>query len=148
MSGTGTTALPARRSVLEQVASLAALAAAALGCWFAWLGWDTTYDIDPTTGDASGPYQIWQILGCVASLSVLTALAARRLWPPAVVTTIALAFTLGFAYSAATSPEDDGLWPIGAALVFVGTLAGAVLVAAAVWRGPRPKEQKSRRTMA
>jgi len=127
----------ARRTRPRQAALLVALAALTLGCWFAWLGWDTAYNVDPSTGEASGPYEIWQILGCVVTLTVLTALAVRRLWPPAVITTIALVFTLGFSYSAAISPEDDGLWPIGAAMVFVGTLAGALLVAAAVGRGPR-----------
>jgi len=39
--------------------------------WWAWLGRDTGYQVDPVTGATSGPYQVWQVVGCVLCLAVL-----------------------------------------------------------------------------
>ena len=100
----------------------------AAACWFAWMGWDTQYQTDPATGDVTGPYEAWQVVGCVVCLAVVTVLAARVLggWRAAV--TVALAFTAAWSITQA-SADESGLWLVGAALVLVGTAAGAGLVA-------------------
>lgn len=117
---------------------VAALALGTAALWAAWLGWDRTYDVDPVTGDQTGPYQPWQVVGCVVSLVVLSALAARWLNLWAIVITVSLVFTLAFAVSGATSPEADGLWAVGAVMVFFGAAIGSAIVGGvskALWRG-------------
>ncbi len=101
-------------------------AAAALGLWFAWLGWDTEYDVDPATGNLSGPYSWWQVAGFVLSAGALV-LAARRFLPPAV---NAAAVSLGAAGGSALSSraDDSGLAAIGVVLILLGTAAGTVLL--------------------
>ncbi|MFD0821290.1 hypothetical protein ACFQ0D_23955, partial [Micromonospora zhanjiangensis] len=47
------------------------LAAASLAAWWLWLGTDRRYETDPTTGATTGPYQPWQVAGCVLTLVAL-----------------------------------------------------------------------------
>ncbi len=56
------------------VPGLALLTAA---CWWGWLAWDHSYRHDPVTGVSSGPYEGWQVVGCVVSLIVLATSAMR-----------------------------------------------------------------------
>ena len=112
-------------------------AATALGLWFAWLGWDTEYDVDPNTGNLSGPYSWWQVAGFVLSAGSLV-LAAGRFLPAAVNTAaISLGVAAGFALSART--DDSGLAAIGVVLILLGTAAGTVLLLALarLFRGRR-----------
>lgn len=108
-------------------ALVAVLAAAS---WLAWAGWDTQYRTDPVTGDVTGPYETWQVVGCAVSLVAVTLLGVRllaRRW--AVVLTVAVAFTLAWSATSAAA-DDSGLWVVGAVLVLLGTAAGAAVVAA------------------
>ncbi|MBB2925436.1 hypothetical protein [Cellulomonas cellasea] len=107
---------------------LAALAVLGAACWFAWLGNDTTYQVDPATGVASGPYEAWQVLGCVLSLAVAVVLGTVRLGGPTTVVVTTLAFTV--AWSVTASADESGLWLVGALLVLVGVAVGASGVAA------------------
>jgi hypothetical protein len=52
------------------------IAAAAVAAYWGWLGWDTEYRVDPVTHVESGPYEAWQVIGCVLTLVVVAAVAA------------------------------------------------------------------------
>lgn len=112
----------------DRVLRTAALAVLAAACWFAWLAWDTTYQVDPATGVASGPYEAWQVLGCVLSLAVAVVIGTAVLGGRVTVVVTTLAFT--FAWSVTASSDGSGLWLVGALLVLVGVAVGASVVAA------------------
>ncbi|MEV4657061.1 hypothetical protein [Micromonospora sp. NPDC049301] len=107
------------------------LAVATVGVWLLWLGWDTEYTIDPETGSSSGPYEPWQVIGCVLTLALLAALAARRLSPWLVAPVMTVAFTAAWSWRAATS-DDSGLWAVGAVLVLIGMAIGSTAVSLGV----------------
>lgn len=105
------------------------IAVVTVTAYLAFLGWDQHKDFDPVTQHESGPYEAWQVLGIGL---VLAAVAfAAGWWRQAVVAAVVLPITLTacFAVDAATDPRPDGLWPIGAAMVAVGSLFGTVAVA-------------------
>ena len=107
-----------------RTALVAVLSAA---CWFAWLAWDTTYQVDPVTGVASGPYEAWQVLGCVLSLAAVVVLGSLKLGPWWTVLTVTVAFTVTFSVTA--SSDETGLWGVGALLVAFGVAAGSTVLA-------------------
>ena len=113
-----------RASVAWRAALVAVLSAA---CWFAWFGWDTTYQVDPATGVASGPYEAWQVLGCVLSLAAVVVLGSLVLGPWWTVLTATVAFTVAFSVTA--SSDETGLWGVGALLVAFGVAAGSTVLA-------------------
>ena len=104
-----------RRTALGSVACLVA----AFGTWMAWFAWDTVRDVRPGTTDTTGPYDLWQGIGAAATLLVLIVVALRWLTAVSVVLAVSLGFTAGFTFSAATDPEADGLYVIGAGLLLV-----------------------------
>lgn len=115
---------------MRRLAGSAVLAVAAAACWWAWLAWDRTYQRDPVTGVASGPYEAWQVVGCVLCLVAVTVVATSRLPLWIVVPVVPMAFTAAWVLTAA--PYDPtGLWAVGAVLVLVATFAGTVLVGGA-----------------
>ncbi|NEN76912.1 hypothetical protein G3T38_01335 [Nocardioides zeae] len=107
---------------------VAVLSAAA---WFGWMGWDDEYQVDTATNQVSGPYEAWQVVGCVVTLLVVGVVAARWWRPFATATVLSLAFTVAWSVTAAAE-DDTGLWGVGAVLVLVGTAAASLLVAAVV----------------
>lgn len=109
---------PAERLVLG--AGLAVLTAA---CWWAWMAWDRGYQTDPATGSTSGPYEVWQVAGCVVCLVVLCVAATVRIPAWLVVPVMPVAFTAAWSWTAAGA-DGTGLWVIGAVLVFVGMVVG------------------------
>ncbi|MCX4470725.1 hypothetical protein C5N14_25200 [Micromonospora sp. MW-13] len=115
------------------------LAVATVGTWWAWLGWDTEYTVDPVTDSVSGPYEVWQVVGCVLSLVVIAAVGGWTLSPWLVAPVMTVAFTVAWAWQAATS-DDSGLWAVGALLVLFGMAAGTTAVSAGVrlFRRHRP----------
>ena len=125
---------PARTAV--RLALVAVLSAA---CWLAWTGWDTQRDVDPVTGATSGPYEAWQVLGCVVSLAAVTVLAVRALGTGRAVVTVAAAFTLAWVATSAAA-DESGLWLVGAVLVLLGTAAGAGVVALVVTAARRRRD--------
>lgn len=100
-----------------------ALALLTASCWWAWMAWDNSYQTDPAAGTTSGPYQAWQVIGCVVCLIALGVGATVRLPAWLVVPIMPIAFTAAWSWTAA-SADDSGLWAVGAMLVFVGMLAG------------------------
>lgn len=121
----GPGAAPARRSLAASGLGLATAA-----CWLAWFAWDRQGDVD-ASGHRSGPYEPWQVAGCVVCLVALAVVARRWLPAAAVVVVIPVVFTAAWSVTAATTPSPDAnLWPVGAVLVLLGTAAGSVVVTA------------------
>ncbi|MEU8393250.1 hypothetical protein, partial [Micromonospora sp. NPDC048843] len=112
------------------------LAAATVGAWILWLGWDTRYTVDAQTGASSGPYEPWQVIGCVLTLVLLAALAGTRLSPWLVAPVMTVAFTAVWSWRAAGT-DDSGLWVVGGILVLVGMAAGSTVVSLAGRGGGR-----------
>lgn len=102
--------------------------AAACALWFVWLGWDTAYDVDPDTGNLSGPYAWWQVAGFVLSAGALVFTAGRFLPAAAIVPATALGIAGGFALSARA--DDSGLAAIGVVMILCGSAGGAALLLA------------------
>ena len=118
------------------------VAAAVALVYAGFLGWDQARDVDPGTGATTGPYGTAQVLACGVAFLLVVALGGARA-PVASAVTGPLSFTVLWSVDAAAYPDGDGLWPVGAVLVFGGTTAGAVLavlLAEALARraGPRP----------
>ena len=124
-------ARPQHRRNRARWAWVALVALGTLAIWGGWLGWDQSYDVDPATGRQSGPYQRWQVIGCVMCLVLLAAIAARWLRLLPVVLTMSVVFSLAFAVDGATSSEADGLWGVGAVMVFIGVAVGSAIVGGA-----------------
>jgi hypothetical protein len=106
---------------------VAVLAILTVVAWWLWLGHDTEYQIDPATGMSSGPYEAWQVGGCVLSVAVLAIVGGLFLRPWAVVATMTIVFTGSWSSTAATA-DESGLWLVGAVLVFVGMASGSALL--------------------
>jgi hypothetical protein len=98
------------------------------------MGWDTEYQVDPVTQSSSGPYEPWQVIGCVVTLLALAIAGALRLSPWTVIATMTIAFTGAWVVSAARS-DDSGLWAIGAILVAIGMAGGSAITAFAARAG-------------
>jgi hypothetical protein len=132
--------MPAKK-FFRATAGLFALAAATVFTWWAWLGRDTTMQLDPRTGDYSGPYTTAQVAGAVLTLAALLVLAVLLrvpALPAAAVMTVA--FTAAWTVQAA-GEDESGLFLVGAILVLVGMTAGTTVVAlitAALRRRRRP----------
>ncbi len=124
---------------LRTGAGVVLLAVLTAACWWGWLAWDDEYQIDPSTGYASGPYEAWQVIGCVLCLLVLAVVAALRLPLIAVVATMTLSFTIAWTVTAAGA-DETGLFGVGAILVFIGMACATTLVASVV-RAMRPRRQ-------
>ncbi|MFI2202889.1 hypothetical protein ACH47Z_19335 [Streptomyces sp. NPDC020192] len=104
---------------------LPALAASA--AWAVWLGWDQHRDVHPD-GTTTGPYQAWQVAGLVLTLLATVCWAAWRHHAVGAV----LGTTAGLTVAAYADWSDDssGLFVIGVGLVMLGSLVGALIVAA------------------
>ena len=96
--------------------------------YLCWLGWDQEYDRHPD-GHLTGPYQAWQVVGLAACIGVGAAWAGwrRHPWVGALVSSVVL--TTCWSVDAATDEPNQGLWPIGAFFVSMGSLFGTTLVA-------------------
>lgn len=101
--------------------------------WWAWMGWDTEMTVDPVTGNQTGPYEAWQVIGsalCVAALVI----AATLVWGPLVA---AAATTVGYTSGwmvTAFGEDEQGLAIVGGGLVLIGVAASSTLVAALTCR--------------
>jgi hypothetical protein len=107
-----------------RVLGVPGLAVLSVAAWSLWLGWDHEYQTDPATGVSSGPYEAWQVAGCVLSLVAIAIVGGLLLGPWLVVPTMTVAFTGAWSASAA-STDDTGLWVVGAGLVFIGLALGS-----------------------
>lgn len=91
------------------------------------MAWDQSYQVDLATGERSGPYEAWQVIGCALCLVVVCAIGTVRLPVWLVVPIVTLAFTGAWSWTAAGN-DSSGLWVIGALFVLVGMVVGTVLV--------------------
>ncbi|MEN3614594.1 hypothetical protein AAH979_34280 [Plantactinospora sp. ZYX-F-223] len=101
----------------------------ALAYW-AFLGWDQQKETDPVTGAQTGPYSAWQVLGLGVVLALLVFETGRRGRPWLAGIAVSAVLTVAFSVDAATDPDGDGLWVVGAVLVALGSALGTGLVAA------------------
>ena len=108
--------------------------------WAGWLAWDTEYDLDPVTDTTSGPYQPWQVIGCVLTLLAAAVVAGPAARPTVAAVVVTVPFTGAWAVSAALT-DDSGLFVVGAVLVAaalcVGTWGVALLTGAVLRRRAR-----------
>lgn len=131
---------PARhlRNDLAWALGVAVLSAAA---WFGWMGWDDEYQVDRATNEVSGPYEAWQVVGCVLTLLVVGVVAAHRWRPFGTALVLPVAFALAWSVTAA-SEDDSGLWVVGAVLVLLGTAVASLVVVAVVAAIPTTREPR------
>ncbi|MDQ1103512.1 hypothetical protein [Nocardioides zeae] len=123
----------AHRPSLRDLAWGIAVAVLAAAAWCGWMGWDDEYQVDAATNEISGPYEAWQVVGCVLTLLVLGVVAARWWRPFATAIVLSVSFTVAWSVTATTmDDEETGLWMIGAVMVLVGTSAVSLLLAAMV----------------
>ncbi|MFB9927979.1 hypothetical protein ACFORO_19830 [Amycolatopsis halotolerans] len=115
------------RSVLGAIV----LAGLTVATWWSWLGSDTTYQVDPVTGQRTGPYEPWQVAGCVLCLVVL-AVAGTMIGLPrwVVVPVMSVVFTAAWS-GAAIAADSSGLWGVGALMVAIGMVVGSYVVVSA-----------------
>lgn len=99
-------------------------AAVAGVAWFGWLGWDTGYHVDAETGAVSGPYEVWQVAGSVATLVAAVFAGARLTSSPLPFVVAPAVYLASFAVTSAAR-DSTGTWLVGALLLAVGTAAGA-----------------------
>jgi hypothetical protein len=113
----------------RQVAAGCLSAVVSGAAYTGFLAWDTQYYLG-ADGTLHGPYQAWQVIGVVLVLAIVGFVSGlRAVWVPVVVAATVVV-TVGFSISGATSPQNDGLWPVGSMLVLIGTAAGMSLLAA------------------
>ena len=115
---------------------------ATLADCLAWLGWQRAKHLGPD-GYLHGPYDPWQVAGFIVVVGVIVVAAASRGYAKVAVVSTTLVVTLFFSAQGATDPRSDGLWPIGAILVAVGTACGTSLAVTPVllWRRVRPRSE-------
>lgn len=103
------------------------LAGACFGAYWGWLGWDQTYQRDPVTGVASGPYEPWQVVGCVLSLALVAVVAGLVRQVAGAMVVMPIAFTIAWSIPAQAS-DDTGLWGAGAIMILMGMAVGVCVV--------------------
>ncbi len=111
-----------------RAALLAVLLMGAFGAYWGWLGWDQEYQRDPLNGQASGPYEAWQVIGCALTLAGLALGAGALLCRGLALAVLPAAFTVAWSVPAA-HVDDTGLWGVGAFMILLGALVGSAVLA-------------------
>ncbi len=96
--------------------------------WWIFLGRDVVREVDPATGNVTGPYGAPQVIACVLVLIALVVVGTLAAPAWVAVLAVAVPFTAAWTIQAQAT-DDSGLWAVGAVLVLVGTLAGGAVVA-------------------
>jgi hypothetical protein len=96
--------------------------------WWIFLGRDVVREVDPATGNVTGPYEAPQEIACVLVLAALVVVGTLSAPAWAAVLAVAVPFTAAWTIQAQAT-DDSGLWAVGALLVLLGTLAGGAVVA-------------------
>lgn len=97
--------------------------------WWIFLGRDVVREVDPGTGNVTGPFAAPQVIACVLVLVALVVVGTVSAPAWVAVLAVAVPFTAAWTIQAQAT-DDSGLWAVGALLVLLGTLAGGALVAA------------------
>jgi len=106
---------------------VALLAGACFGAYWGWLGWDQAYQRDPVTGVTSGPYEPWQVVGCVLSLALVAVVAGLVRQAVVAMVVMPIAFTIAWSIPAQAS-DDTGLFGVGAIMILIGMAVGVGVV--------------------
>ncbi|WP_327281212.1 MULTISPECIES: hypothetical protein [unclassified Streptomyces] len=101
----------------------------AAAAWAAWLGWDQHRDVHPD-GSVTGPYEAWQVIGLMLTLSAFVAWGAFRGHPASAVLGTTVGLTAASYYD--WSDDASGLFALGVGMIAVGTLAGSSALTALV----------------
>ena len=110
-----------------------ALAVVTAAAYSAFLAWDSEYQIDPVTKVASGPYEAWQVIGLGAVCVIAAAIAGWHRQTLLVVLVMPLVLMIAFILTAmADKSTGDGLFMVGAIMMFVGSFVGLGIVSAVV----------------
>jgi hypothetical protein len=117
------------------------VAAATVAAELAWLPADARKTPGPD-GNLHGPYTAGEVTGLVVTLLVIAVLgtlllprlrgAAGWLQPIGVAAALTGGLTVTWSAVAAADPQGDGLWPVGAFLVLLGSAIGSAAVTYAV----------------
>jgi len=114
----------ASTSVARSLIGFVLVALATVGTYFAFLGRDTTMNVDPATGVASGPWTTAQVAGCLGTLLiVLMAGILLRVPPLVAAASMTVSFVAAWAVQAGAD-DESGLFLVGATLVFAGMAVG------------------------
>ncbi|MFP5022344.1 hypothetical protein [Pseudonocardia phyllosphaerae] len=130
------------RGLVPRLGAAAVLALATASCWWVWMAWDHDYRIDPVTGEAVGPYEAWQVIGCGVCLVAVCVVATLRLPVWIVVLVMPIAFMWAWAATAA-STDSTGLWLVGAFMMLAGGVPLVALVSS-LTHLVRPRERTGR----
>ncbi|MBG6136423.1 hypothetical protein IW245_002617 [Longispora fulva] len=127
--------IPSGRALsFRQASGFLLVAVASVLVWYAWLGWDTEYQVNAVTNETSGPYETWQVIGCVLSLLVLLVGAVLvGLAPLTASAALTLAFTSAWTAQAA-STDDTGLFAVGTVMILFGLGASSTVTSLATAR--------------
>ncbi|MFE2163526.1 hypothetical protein ACFXB3_00335 [Streptomyces sp. NPDC059447] len=101
----------------------------AVSAWAAWLGWDQHRDVQPD-GSVTGPYEAWQVIGLVLTLSAAVTWAALRGHAGSAVLGITAGLTVACAYD--WSDDSSGLFALGVVMVMVGTFTATSALSALI----------------
>lgn len=115
---------------------------AAIGGYLGFLGWDQQ-QARGADGYLHGPYQAWQVVSLVVVLGGAAIWSGWRRHQFVGTIAAAVVMTVAWSIDAATSPGNDGLWPVGAVLIAVGTAVGFLAMSSLMARGSRG--QRTRR---
>lgn len=106
------------------------LAATTVAAWWVFLGRDTTMQLDPATGNYSGPWTTAQVAGCgLTLLALLAGAVLAGLRPLLAAGVVTVAFVVPWTVQAAAT-DETGMYGVGAALILIGMGFGSWLVAA------------------
>lgn len=128
-SGRGT--LSHMTAALRQLVAVAAIAVLTVLSYLAWLDWDQKKDRIPGTSSFEGPYEAWQVIGLALTLAALAVVASLRRAAVVAGVVIPVVLTIAWSVDAANAKSfGANLWPIGAAFLAAGSVAGIALVCA------------------
>jgi hypothetical protein len=119
------------RPPLEQGACLILIVLLTAGLWFGWFAWDTEYQHhgyhSTTTGEKTGPYEVWQGVGAFLCSLPVIGLAYRLLHFVVALVVLPASFTLAW-ISTASAVATSPLWAVGAVYLAVGTTFGVAIM--------------------
>ncbi|MFB6616227.1 hypothetical protein ACIGFK_04280 [Streptomyces sp. NPDC085524] len=113
----------------------------AVSAWAGWLGWDQHRDVHPD-GSVTGPYEAWQVIGLVLTLSAAVAWATLRGHATSAVLGVTAGLTVACAYD--WSDDSSGLFALGVVMVMGGTFAATSALSALITHMTRNDDRRGR----